>query len=273
MLSVSLLLTAIMSESVGASSAAEKRFPISFMVEMLPWEVVDQLLPRKAVFQVVDLETGLQFTVQRRAGSKHADVQPLTKKDTDTMKKIYNGKWSWKRRAILVLADDQLIAASMHGMPHGAGALRNGFPGHFCIHFLNSTTHGSKYPDLSHQMMILKAAGKLDDYLQTVSPYELIDMYLAAVNQSDPYFINAVTHHTKSLKKMLVKLKDIEAVKRESDFGNEELSYLAVDIPVKVEIFQKGKRGKETKVLHFVIRRDSITDPWKIECESLLKQI
>ena len=58
------------------------------------------------------------------------------------MKTIYNGKWSWKRRAILIITHDQLLAASMHGMPHGAGALKNGFPGHFCVHFYGSTTHG-----------------------------------------------------------------------------------------------------------------------------------
>ena len=42
-----------------------------------------------------------------------------------------------KRRAIIVLIDEnQIIAASMYGrMPHGAGALQNGFPGHFCVHF------------------------------------------------------------------------------------------------------------------------------------------
>lgn len=61
------------------------------------------------------METGLQFQVQRRAGKNHADVQPLTKQDTAVMKQIYQGKWSWKRRAILVRKDDQFLAASMHG--------------------------------------------------------------------------------------------------------------------------------------------------------------
>ena len=54
------------------------------------------------------------------------------------MKKIYHNQWSWKRRAIIVLIDHQMIAASMHGMPHGAGALQNDFPGHFCVHFSGS---------------------------------------------------------------------------------------------------------------------------------------
>jgi hypothetical protein len=273
MLSLSLLLTMMTYELAAASNEAKERVPISFMVEMLPWEIVDQLLPRKSVFQVVDLETGLQFKVQRRAGNKHADVQPLTKKDTEIMKKVYDGKWSWKRRAILVVADNQLIAASMHGMPHGAGALRNGFPGHFCIHFLNSTTHRTKHPDLSHQIMILKAAGKLEEYVQTVDPFELIDIYLASVNQADPYLIKAVSQHNKSLTQLLVKLENIEAVKRESDFINKQIFPLAVDVPVKIEIFKKGNRGKKTKVLHFFMKRESVNAPWKIDCSTLLKEI
>jgi hypothetical protein len=110
--------------------------PISFKIEMLPWEDVNEILPNKTKFTIIDVETGLQFRVQRRAGNQHADVQLLTREDTQIMKKIYNGKWSWKRRAIIVLISDQMIAAFIHGMPHGAGALQNGFLGHFFVHFL-----------------------------------------------------------------------------------------------------------------------------------------
>ncbi|MCC3377949.1 hypothetical protein LKX83_33445, partial [Cohnella sp. REN36] len=71
------------------------------------------------------------------AGKYHADVQPLTKADTKIMKQIYNGKWSWKRKAIVVKKDHHYYAASMQGMPHGGdGIPDNSFSGHFCIHFL-----------------------------------------------------------------------------------------------------------------------------------------
>src|SRR5919205_948836 len=76
---------------------------ISFQVEMLPWEEVNTLLPKYTKFTVMDVVTGEQFRVQRRAGSHHADVQPLTAKDTKIMKHIYGGKWSWKRRAIIII--------------------------------------------------------------------------------------------------------------------------------------------------------------------------
>ena len=90
------------------------------------------------------------------------------------MKEIYGGKWSWKRRAIIVIHQDQWIAASMHGMPHGAGALENDFPGHFCIHFYGSKTHRTNSMDLSHKLMILKAAGKLQEYVNNADPFEHI---------------------------------------------------------------------------------------------------
>jgi hypothetical protein len=99
--------------------------------------------------------------VQRRGGSKHADCQPLTAEDTAVMRKIYGGQWSWARRAIVVSLDGKHMAASMNGMPHGAGAIKNNdFDGHFCIHFLNSRTHESNKLDSAHQAMVKKAAGK-----------------------------------------------------------------------------------------------------------------
>lgn len=128
--------------------------------EYIPWTEVSRIFPRYAVASVVDVETGLSFKVQRRAGQKHADVQPLTRDDTATMKKIYGGQWSWKRRAVLVVTGSHRIAASMNGMPHGAGAIKgNQFPGHFCIHFRDSRTHITNKIDPEHQEMVKKAAG------------------------------------------------------------------------------------------------------------------
>ena len=49
-------------------------------IKMTQWEEVNEILPKYSKFTVVDMETGLEFRVQRRAGSNHADVQPLTSK-------------------------------------------------------------------------------------------------------------------------------------------------------------------------------------------------
>lgn len=129
--------------------------------ELLPWDEADRDFSMYATARIIDIYTGLSFRVQRREGINHADVQPLTAEDTAIMKEIYGGTWSWERKGIIVETGGRRIAASMNGMPHGAGRIEgNNFPGHFCIHFLGSTIHPSGM-DLRHHREILKAAGKL----------------------------------------------------------------------------------------------------------------
>ncbi|MEW6243603.1 MAG: LysM peptidoglycan-binding domain-containing protein [Bacillota bacterium] len=127
----------------------------------LPWSQVDRLFPRGSTALITDVRTGLSFTVRRRGGWAHADVEPLTAKDTQTLKRIYGGAWSWSRRPIVVQVSSYRIAASMNGMPHGGSSVSdNGFPGHHCIHFLGSTTHGTRKLDPAHQAAVKEAVGK-----------------------------------------------------------------------------------------------------------------
>lgn len=128
--------------------------------ELMEWKEVQKYFPKYQTAEITDCVTGMKFLVQRRAGTYHADCQPLTLEDTRIMKKIYGGKWSWARRAIIVSTSGRRIAASMAGQPHGAGAIAgNGFPGHFCIHFWKSRVHRSGQTDLRHQREVLKASG------------------------------------------------------------------------------------------------------------------
>lgn len=133
---------------------------------LLVWEEADKIFPMYATARITDIYTGASFYVQRREGSSHVDAQPLTAEDTEIMKQIYRGRWSWERKGIIVEVGGCRIAASMHGMPHGSGKIDdNNFPGHFCIHFLGSIIHGGGM-DIRHHREILKAAGKLplDDF-------------------------------------------------------------------------------------------------------------
>lgn len=249
--------------------------PISFEIEILPWEIAKDILPKGKKFTVIDVETGLQFKVQRRAGSKHADVQPLTTKDTKIMKKIYDGKWSWKRRSIIVKVGDQFIAASMHGMPHGAGALQNGFPGHFCIHFLGSTTHRSGKMDKLHHLMILKAGGKVEEYLYTVDPYEVIEFFATSINYQDESLLKLVTAPTKKQAQFKKKISQFSyfRINRMSYLPSEDLTgQLVIEIPVEVK-FLTEKRGKVTKNMNFLLRKNSLMDRWVIDSEFFLEQI
>lgn len=238
--------------------------------KMTAWPEVSKLLPNKARCQIIDLETGLTFNVQKRAGHKHADMQPLTREDTKIMKEIYRGKWSWDRRAILVKTDNELIAASMNGMPHGGGALRNGFPGHFCVHFFGSTTHRSKNTDPIHQLMIYKAAGRLDDYFEQLTPYELVDIFLATFNQRDPYLVKkALSEHGQNhpgpRSPLFDALDGIVSIGRHSPFEQKsDRHLLAVDIPVNVRIYTKA-RGEEKTTLHFLLTRNILKQRWEID--------
>lgn len=161
--------------------------PKNMCGEFLAWEEVRHYFNKFSSATVMDLDTGLQFNVQRRGGTYHADVQPLTAEDTAAMKAIYNGKWSWKRRAVIVeLENGHKIAASMNGMPHGRGAIAgNNFNGHSCIHFRNSTTHGSRKVDLAHQMMVWKAAHMVEKQIKTLGPEDTIRLFFTAIDQGE----------------------------------------------------------------------------------------
>ena len=255
---------------INCSDVLAKDEGMGLQIEMLPWEKVNGILPKYSKFTVLDVETGKMFKVQRRAGNRHADVQPLTSKDTKIMKKIYGGEWSWKRRAIIVIHHDQWIAASMHGMPHGAGALENNFPGHFCIHFYGSTTHGTKSMDLSHKLMILKAAGNLQEYVDSADPYELINAYVAGFKQQDSRIISTISlqqidwkEHIQSIEN--INLNSISMLPVE-DLVNE----ISLQVPVEIEWMSNNSQRKYFNG-NIYLYRFSPADAWKIDSIRFLK--
>ncbi|WP_134699076.1 hypothetical protein [Ammoniphilus sp. YIM 78166] len=241
--------------------------------QMVTWREAERMLPRKGYAEVVDVETGLRFHVQRRAGSQHADVQPLTAEDTKIMKKIYNGKWSWKRRAILVRTDGKILAGSMHGMPHGGGAITwNEFPGHFCIHFKDSTTHRRDTPDPGHDLMISKASGELHDRIVYGSPEELASLFITAVNEHDTSIIRLLLNQAESaeVEKLLRNLEDIESVRIHSieKAKTKELDLHVEVVPMIVNLARKGQREQRVPLV-FLFTRGSLWERWKLELEGI----
>ena len=227
----------------------------------LPWEQVKKSFERMENATVVDLETGQRFMVQRRAGSRHADVQPLTRADTMIMKEIYQGIWSWKRRAILVEVDGKFFAASMHGMPHGAGAIRgNAFPGHFCIHFFGSSTHRRTEPDPSHSLMILKSSGLLAQTLVRAEPEELVGYFLTSLNEHDQHTLRMTTSGFSLPESLLA----VQGVKRQEDIPrSDEAGLFFVALPVHVDfVGQNGKKHSGTWL--FLLHREAPWGRWRI---------
>lgn len=240
-------------------------------IKMSQWEEVKDILPKYSKFTVVDLETGMKFRVQRRAGSNHADVQPLTSEDTAIMKKIYNGQWSWKRRAIIVISEERMkIAASMHGMPHGGGALQNNFPGHFCIHFYGSTTHRTNFMDLSHKLMILKAAGKLEVYLEQTDPYDLVNAYIAGIKQQDPKIISYISLQEYDWDQILPAIDNIRISRMEILPPEDITDELTLSVPVEINWQIKGVGGRnftgQIKLVRFMPN-----EQWKVDSTQFLK--
>jgi hypothetical protein len=260
-----LLCSIFISESTFAVEPFYDLLPIDSEITLLPWEKVDEVIPRKAIFTMIDVESGASFQVQRRAGSKHADIQPLTKEDTRVLKGIYE-EWSWKRRAVIVLYEGRTIAASMNGMPHGAGALDNGFNGHFCLHFLNSTTHKTPTPDPAHHLMIMKASGQLDHFLMNQTPDELVDSLMLAINNTDTSILK------KTLSKNITKT-DLKALSRLSftkwKVTKSTEKTFAQLIHTNVEVYIKDA-GVITTSVEITAKKNPITNRWELEIPNLL---
>lgn len=229
--------------------------------QAIPWERVKHSFGRMKFATVIDLETGERFLVQRRAGSRHADVQPLTRSDTQIMKHIYQGKWSWKRRAILVEVDGNYYAASMHGMPHGAGAIQgNDFPGHFCIHFSGSSTHLRREPDPSHSLMILKASGALPQIIMEASPEDLVGYFLTSLNEHDGHTLRMTTDGS-----MLPdEVRLIDSVRKPETIVASEISGpFMVAISVRADYLLRSGEQRSGR-WHFLLLRSAPWERWQI---------
>ena len=236
--------------------------------QLASWEEARQTIAMKAVCRIVDVESGLAFQAQRRAGSSHADMQPLTKADTAVMKEIYKGAWSWKRRAVLVEKDGRSFAASMHGMPHGGdGIPGNGFSGHFCVHFLGSTTHRSKSVDPDHQWMVYKAAGRLEEGFGLASPNAVADSFLIAINQQDPQLLRYAFGDPANpqLAQYLNDMGKVKAIRRINPFRDLDADgRLGLELPVDVTVHEGARRPKKQK-LTFHLKRSDENARWVIE--------
>ena len=235
--------------------------------KLLPWDEVNRRIPNKTKITILDMETGLSFRAQRRAGNSHADVQPLSKKDTEIMRRIYGGKWSWNRRPVLVITERESIAASMNGMPHGGdGIPHNNFSGHFCVHFRNSTTHKSRTTDAAHQAMIFRAAGKISSYLESLNPAGLAELYVAALNQQDLDLIKKLVpdNNGKPSHPFANEMENLKTVRLVSmTHSPETFRFLTASVPVQIAVYRNNAKMKQSS-LQIICRRASLTDPWKI---------
>lgn len=238
--------------------------------EFLAWGEVMNIFCKYDKARVVDFDTGISFNVQRRAGSNHADVQPLTAEDSANMKTIYGGRWSWKRRAIIMEVKGRRLAASMNGMPHGAGAITgNNFRGHFCIHFRDSKTHSNEEND-AHQLMVWKAAGKLDEMLAGAGPEKIIRTMLVAVEQSDSavaarLFLAGSQKEQQAIAHRLDSIKWLAAAEISKAGGDAKFRNYSLTVSYGLS---DGTQYSNRKV-SLTLVRDSGKIPWKVKTQAL----
>ena len=125
-------------------------------VERVEWfSEGNKLVKRGGYASIYDIDTGLTLRIKRKGGTNHMDVEPASKKDTATLKKIAGGIFSWKSHAVVLIAKGHYVAAAINTMPHGEYTIKdNDFPGQFCLHMVGSRTHETNRINPEHQKSI-----------------------------------------------------------------------------------------------------------------------
>ena len=125
-------------------------------VERVEWfSEGNKLVKRGGYAYIYDIDTGLTLRIKRKGGTNHMDVEPASKKDTATLKKIAGGTFSWKSHAVVLIKGGRYIAAAINTQPHGEYTIKdNDFPGQFCLHMVGSRTHETDRVNPEHQKSI-----------------------------------------------------------------------------------------------------------------------
>jgi LysM repeat protein len=124
------------------------------------WTEARYVFPIGKEATITDFQSGRTFKIRHTMGGNHADSEPLTSSDAEVMRQIWGGSFSWTPRAVIISVDGRRLAAAMHSFPHEDQDIKNNnYPGHFCIHFLNSTRHNDGLVQASMQTQVRISAG------------------------------------------------------------------------------------------------------------------
>ena len=128
-------------------------------VELLVWSEVKKILPTYTPLKITDVRTGSVYNIQCFSKGSHADVETLTKQDTDILHKTFSNRWQWTVRPVWVTFNGRTVAASINGKPHGGSTIKdNGMNGQVCLHFKDSKVHnGNKRFEKEHQDGVMEA--------------------------------------------------------------------------------------------------------------------
>ncbi|MBQ8655331.1 MAG: peptidoglycan-binding protein, partial [Clostridia bacterium] len=138
---------AVGADTTLSSNIARGKAPGGADLELLHWfDNIKSYLKNNRTFTVYDPATGLTWKMRLYSAGNHADSEPLTKEDADTMYKAWGNQWTWNEKPVYVqLANGTWCIASMPNMPHLSGSISdNGFEGHTCVHFPRTMTEVQK---------------------------------------------------------------------------------------------------------------------------------
>lgn len=134
------------------------------------FDYMEKTVKRYSPFEVIDVRTGIHWNMQRFGGWWHADVETMTKDDTEAMKKAWGGDLNPSRRPVWVKIGEKYYAASLMGYVHNNDTIgSNGMDGQICLHFRGSKIHATGHIDESHQACITEAfnkASRLDSLIK-----------------------------------------------------------------------------------------------------------
>lgn len=141
------------------NSAPESGSSWKDSVVMMDWfDGGNKVVSRGSYATIYDIQTGISFKVKRMGGTNHADMEPATAEDTAKLYKIVGGEYSWDSRPVILVKGDTYVACAINTLPHGDQTISdNYYDGQFCLHMVNSRTHGSDSVNESHQKAIVKA--------------------------------------------------------------------------------------------------------------------
>ena len=129
---------------------------------------INTLLSANRTYEIFDIKSGQSFFVSRTGGTNHAEVEPISENDNQTIYEIFNNNWDWQRLPVLLKYNSlSYIPASLSGYPHGySKTTSNKTNGHFCLHFKNSKTHVTNKIDSKHQKCVNYATQQGEKFLK-----------------------------------------------------------------------------------------------------------
>jgi len=128
---------------------------------------------------LTDIQTGKTLDIKIQSTGNHIDAEPWDSRDTQVLASLY-GKSSgddlygvYKRRPMIMTTKKGAnVLVSIYPEPHGEDTVSgNDYDGQFCLHMVNSKTHGTDRVDddpNGHQEMLRKGAALLKDEGYTI---------------------------------------------------------------------------------------------------------